>query len=826
MKHPFLFLGLFLCLSRLCGGETLLIDRKAEAPPHPRLFINAAELATLAARIEDRQYPHILAWERLLDKLDKPPAIRPYVGDNVKVFYNTLQLQSQYARDFALAWWITQDDAYARRAIETMKAWSQATPAPGTFPLMANDGEPIPSTAMYVSRAALPLLYTADLLWEHPDFDPNSKQRFIDWLRQLEQTLKDGIQEWEDNDYYNRQYFNNHLVAHVMGLAAIGSLLDDRELLQFALEHPANARDFAELLEGLILMDGDEVHHRERPSAPPPQDGEIMDRYRQHTARGRGLQYTHLSTALLCATAEIYRAYGVDLWNYTAPGGENLRLPLEFYSDFYRLGNSALKGGFYAGTNKRLGKAGDTPALFELGLARYPDSQPLRNLVWVTDRPIHEGHLLGSTLLTHGIVFPEQAGLQPRPVPPVPEARPADASVLVPAITREHPRLLLDRAGLDAMKQRALSGKAPWTAAWQNLRERADKALSRKALPYVGTDPFAFYRTLLPQAQAARDLALAWWITGDKRYADAARRFLDAWSGASPLPGTGFASDASANSKGMLIPRSTLPMIWAYDILAGGQTLDSREKEAFSAWLRALVPQIKEGARIWKDHDYFDRQYFQNHLAGENMGLIAIAIATGDDELLRYTVNAEENPRDTLDLIGGLILMPGDDVYYREPPGAKAPQAGEIIDRYRHFQMAGHYADYVTYPNRGLQYAMLSANLLGISAQMLEVNGLDLWQYRAPDGENIKLPFVFYAPIYEQMDASAQGGFYTGEGERLTLGGDKRALFEIAAAAYPEETIIYSAIDWPQRSTDTSILLGNEALIFGAGESSIQDNGH
>jgi hypothetical protein len=161
-----------------------------------------------------------------------------------------------------------------------------------------------------------------------------------------------------------------------------------------------------------------------------------------------------------------------------------------------------------------------------------------------------------------------------------------------------------------------------------------------------------------------------------------------------------------------MIPRSILPMIWAYDILAGGDALTEADRTAFANWLRALVPQLKEGALYWKKNGYFDAQYFQNHLAGENMGLVAIGITCGDAELLSYAVNSAENTRDFLDLVEGLILMPGDEVYYRDLPGAPAPQAGEIIDRYRHFQMAGHVEGYVSKPNRGLQYAMLSSHLL------------------------------------------------------------------------------------------------------------------
>jgi hypothetical protein len=130
--------------------------------------------------------------------------------------------------------------------------------------------------------------------------------------------------------------------------------------------------------------------------------------------------------------------------------------------------------------------------------------------------------------------------------------------------------------------------------------------------------------------------------------------------------------------------------------------------------------------------------------------------------------------------------------------------------------MAGHVEGYVSKPNRGLQYAMLSSHLLGITAQMLATNGLDLWDYRAPGGENLRLPFSFYAPIYASMDASAQGGFYRGETERMTFGGDSRAIFEIAAARYSDDPAIAQVLAREGRAKDTTDLLGFEALIFGA----------
>jgi hypothetical protein len=823
---PLIFLLGAAACSDLQKTEPVALTVPEVLPPHPRLFINAEELAAMKERVASSQIPHVLAWQALEKELATEMPPKPYVGDDGKTFYKIANRQAGRARDLALAWWITGDKKFADQAVDFLSAWSQAEPTPGREWKLEN-GEKNPNMGIHLVRGTLGFVYAADLLWDYPGFTPEKKAAFEKWLRVMIPNVRACKEHWKAMNHFNRQYFQNHHVTHALGLAAMGSYLGDRDLVQYALASPDNDRDYTDLVEGIIFMPGDEPHHREPDNAPPPQKGEIYDRYRHYTAPMKGLQYTGLSMNLMAQIAEIGRHLGLDLWKYQAPGGETLRLPFEYYSDFYRLQDSGIKHGLYKGETDRLGKAGDSPAAFELGLARFPDSQPLRGLLWVMDRPIHRCHTLGPVLLTHGHVFPEQKGLAPRPRPPAPPPAPTVEGIKVPDSFGPHPRLLLDKAGLDAMRDRALSGEEPWQTAWNELQARAGSAIKRlpKWKPYTGDDPYTFYGTLLPQAQATRDLALAWWITGDEKYAEAARQIIGIWTAARPQPGTMFTKDhKSAPNKGMLIPRSVLPMIWAGDILAGRGAMPEAAQTAFTGWLQALVPQLKEGALIWEENGYFDAQFFQNHQAGENMGLVAIAIACGDADLLRFAVNSAENNRDFLNLVEGLILMPGDEPYYRDLPGAPAPQAGEIIDRYRHFEMAGHVDGYETKPNRGLQYAMLSSHLLGITAQMLATNGLDLWSHRAPGGENLRLPFAFYAPIYASMDASAQGGFYRGETERMTFGGDSRAIFEIAAARYPDDPAIAQVLDRNGRAKDTTGLLGFEALIFGAAPAGQEKN--
>jgi len=806
-------LGIFL-LGESSAAKLLIDD---PLPPRPRLMWNASELASMRERVLEGQYPHALAGERLLESLKQPLAPDPESSDQTMVFYNALIEQGARARDLALAWWITEDEAYAEQAMEFILAWANARPTPG-YVLKRPNGEWESRSGMYLARASLPMIAAADLLWgSYDDFDPATQEALTKWLRKLELRMRESIDAWEASDYFGEQYYQNHLVAHAMGLAAIGSLLGDVELLHFALDHEANPRDMVELIEGTVLMEGDTVHRRELKDAPPPQNGEIYDRYREHTAGGRGLQYAHLSLNLLAAAAEVYRPLGVDLWNYKAAGGETLRLPFEFYADFFRLRDGRLKGGFYAGVNPGLFNKADTLALFELGLARFPESAALQQLIFTLDRPIHRDHVMGPLILTQGLVFPSQKGLAARSIWAKPERDGSSLSGAPPSLLSEHPRLLLRSSELRVIREAIASNNPLAVPGWERLQANAQLYLGVSPKPYIGRDTGIFHRFALADARMARDLALAWRLGGDAAWAQRAAYILDRWSRAHPLPATNFGDSPMDNNKGMLIGRSLLPMMWAYDLLEGSPYLDPSVAANFRNWLRSLLPTIESAEAIWESNGYFDHQYVQNHQVGKLLGQLSIAITLGDEALYRRATDGPDNLLAYTHLLEQLILMPGDPVYYREPPGTVPPQAGEIVDRYRHFEMAGHMEGYVTYPLRGLQYCNLSLRLLSLCARMAEVNGLPLASYKAPGGEHLKHAFEFYAPFYSELDSSLRGGFYSGESERLALpgAGDRPAVFELGALLYPDAPDIRAPLAQSDRALDQTILVGHDALVFG-----------
>ena len=275
----------------------------------------------------------------------------------------------------------SKKDAWVKNAIAILYSWALAC-KDVDYPIYSEaNNEPTTGAGMYLARAAWPFFFTYDC-WKGTKYISAEQDLVIvAWFRNIEKAIKSSMYSWEHNDYFNKQYYQNHLAAHMWGLLTIGYVLDDGALVQYALDSYENPRDFHDLIEGCIFMAGDAPCPREGATAPATQTGEIYDRYRHKTAPLKGLQYTSLTLQILSSSARTCYNNGIDMYAYTAPGGENLRLCYEFYAPFYETVDSSLQGGYYSGETDRLAKAGDMKGLFELGLNAYPDSEPIRKVI-------------------------------------------------------------------------------------------------------------------------------------------------------------------------------------------------------------------------------------------------------------------------------------------------------------------------------------------------------------------------------------------------------------------------------------------------------------
>jgi hypothetical protein len=387
--------------------------------PHPRLFVTAEQLVQIRTRIDAGEQPWSDAFANVRAVAEAALAPEqdpsPYAGDDPMAFFTAATRDGNRARELALAHALTGDPRYRRRAEQYLLAWAAADPLPG---VVFDPQRQYPDQPMLQARGLSPFVYAYDLLLADDAMPAADRQAVEKWFREVSRGIADGPPRWARNNYFNRQYHNNHLAAHMMGMVIIGYVLGEREMVQSAIDHPDNPRDFRAQLAGLILMPDDEPHHREPDVAPPPQAGEVYDRYRHFTARYRGLQYAHKSLSLLAMVAEAAHHNGLDLYGHTAPGGERLELAFNYYADFYRLKRANLRSGFYAmdtagrlpgdegydesrDESRRIGRAGDSPGLWEVAHLRYPDNAQFAAVLEEMDRPRQRLETLGFVALTH-----------------------------------------------------------------------------------------------------------------------------------------------------------------------------------------------------------------------------------------------------------------------------------------------------------------------------------------------------------------------------------------------------------------------------------------
>lgn len=384
-------------------------------------------------------------------------------------------------------------------------------------------------------------------------------------------------------------------------------------------------------------------------------------------------------------------------------------------------------------------------------------------------------------------------------------------------IPESYPRLVLSREDIQTMRTNVASGKDPWACSWNNLQKNISSCFETGWSPvvYNGENSLDFYKACTRSGELARNLAIAYHITLDRKYADKAVYIIDCWTSALPVAGTWFNPEIRYPNTGMEVSRAMFPFLYAYDLLRAADLVPSQTIDRFEAWLRILLPHILEGARRWEENDYFGHQYYQNHIVAEAVGIMAIGIVLGDATLVEYALDSDENPRDVKEIIEGIILMDGQPPYENEPVIIRT-EDGEIMDRYRHFSMGGHYKDYMTHPNRALQYCGLSSTLLVACAEMGRMIGVDLYDWSAETGECIKLPLMYYADFYIGKNTVIKSGFYAGEDRWINANDTATfSLWEIAHCRYPDEKKFTEVLATNNRGSMDLHLFGPVILTHG-----------
>lgn len=320
-----------------------------------------------------------------------PATVAPASVQNItdaETFYKSAKGPSVLCLNKCIAWKIHGEsdetkDKYVGQAARILVYWAQnskdvqyPTGTAGTDEENPNGGY-----GMYLARVMWPFFVTYDVIKDKNVLTAEEDAVVVAWFRNIEKTIKSCINFWHNNDYLNKQEWNNWLIAHMWGLVSIGYALDDASLVQFAIDSEDNPRDFYELIQGCIFMEGDTPCVREKTGKGIVETGELYDRYRHDTAPLKGLQYTALQLQELSCAARTCYNNGIDMYAYTAPTGENIRLCYDYYADYYATKDCSLHNGYYAGEDSRITLAGDMQGLFELGYNAYPESTQILKVI-------------------------------------------------------------------------------------------------------------------------------------------------------------------------------------------------------------------------------------------------------------------------------------------------------------------------------------------------------------------------------------------------------------------------------------------------------------
>lgn len=361
---------------------------------HPSILFNSQRLNLIKQAISIKKEPFYSTFAQYLKPycdgyLSYTP--QPYTGAVTDDFYSRTLLPASIARNMAVMYNMTGNIVYAQKSAQVINAFAAAM----TGSACIDNGY-----ALKIARATFPFVCAYDMLLTSGIFTQAQKNQITQYFRMIETKVKLGIQDWDENDYFNKQYYNNHLVSHAMSLLAIGIALDDASLIQYIVDSDECPRDVLELHRGLILMPDDA--DCARVTNLPKEAGEIMDRYRHITYGGRGLQYSTLTLHLFAPIAMMCKNHGWDLFQYKAPTGEELLLSFNYYSDYWRTKDSGIKWGYYgphAQEDARLNSPNDWIGVFDLALGQFPDSQPLKDVVASYNRTGHHMELLGFTAM-------------------------------------------------------------------------------------------------------------------------------------------------------------------------------------------------------------------------------------------------------------------------------------------------------------------------------------------------------------------------------------------------------------------------------------------
>ena len=313
---------------------------------HPALFLNAGEIEEVRNRL-DRE-PWSRAFDRLIDSADaalrREPA--PVEGEYVPEGRSRLFRDCGAVRDLGLAFALTGEERYARRAAVYLLTWSGAM----------SPRFPSASGAADLCAALSALCYGVDLIWKARGVTGQDKNQIAQWADDLACDL-----EAKPADFLAAA---SPWASLFFSAAAL--VVEDPRWFDVGFG------GFTPLLPDLLEPDGV---------------------FRRQTGRPEGLQESLLTLKALTCLAEAARHQEIDLYNAEVDG-RRLRTAFRRQAAFLS-GREAWPGSD--------GMAGESHSeTYEIAFRVWGDAD-FADVLRRRGRNAWDGRVLGPVVLTHGV---------------------------------------------------------------------------------------------------------------------------------------------------------------------------------------------------------------------------------------------------------------------------------------------------------------------------------------------------------------------------------------------------------------------------------------